>query len=157
MSAGDTLNIVKGRRARPSRPVEGGADVSDELKFTEPMDAENYKEALGNMSPEEIQKASKAVDELLDSNFIEEYFSDEAKLEQARLDMLKNLDKYDQAMPGFKDQARDIASDPVKWRNAMETAKNQMMQLKKQRDEIRAKQGGAPPQQPPAAADDDDE
>lgn len=108
------------------------------------------------MSPEEVQKASKAVDELLDSNFIEEYFSDEAKLEQARLDMLKNLDKYDQAMPGFKEQAREIASDPVKWKNAMETAKNQMLQLKKQRDDIRAKQGGSAPQQPPAAEDDDE-
>lgn len=147
---------MKGRRARPTRPAESGADLADDLKFTDNMDAEKYKEALGNMSPEEVQKASKAVDELLDSNFIEEYFSDEAKLEQARLDMLKNLDKYDQAMPGFKEQAREIASDPVKWKNAMETAKNQMLQLKKQRDDIRAKQGGSAPQQPPAAEDDDE-
>jgi hypothetical protein len=101
------------------------------------------------------------MDELLDSNFIDEYFADEEKLETARLDMLKNLDKYDQAMPGFKEQAREIASDPVKWRDAMNAAKNQMVDLKKQRDMMKAKGQGQgvdkPAEQAAAPSDDDDD
>lgn len=154
VSAGDTLNIVKGRRARPSRPAEG-ADVSnamEDMKFPEGMDAEKYKEAMGNLSPEDVQKASQAMDQLLDSEFIESYFSDEEKLEQARLDMLANLDKYDQAMPGFREQAQAMASDPVKWREAMENAKKQMMQLKEQRDQMRKNKGQQPPSAPPSNA-----
>jgi hypothetical protein len=145
VSAGDTLNIVKGRRARPNRASTGDDESlmeMDGLKIPDGMDAESYKKALGNMTPEEVQKATKAMDELLDSDVIDQYFADEDKLEMARLDMLKNIDKYEQAMPGFKQQALEMCSDPIKWRTAMEQAKNQMVEMKKQRDSMRSQSGG---------------
>lgn len=48
-------------------------------------------------------------------------------------------------MPGFKEQAREIASSPEKWREAMMQAKNQISNLRKQRDSMRAMQGGGGP------------
>ena len=48
--------------------------------------------------------------------------------------MLANLDQYDQMMPGFKEQAKEIASSPEKWKEAMLQAKEQITNLKKQRD-----------------------
>ncbi len=86
-------------------------------------------------SKEQMEKAMQQMDTLLDSNFVEDYFSDDEKLEKARLNMLENLDQYgkiyclflplltsltsfqrsDNAMPGFKEQAREIASSPEKW------------------------------------------
>ena len=45
-------------------------------------------------------------------------------------------------MPGFKEQAREIASSPEKWKEAMMQAKNQITNLRKQRDAMRAMGGG---------------
>ena len=45
-------------------------------------------------SEEQIEKAMQQMDNLLDSNFVDEYFSDDEKLEKARLNMLENLDQY---------------------------------------------------------------
>ena len=58
------------------------------------------EDALKNMNPEDIKAAMQSMDKMLDSNIIEEYFSDEQKLETARLQMLNNLDQYEQMMPG---------------------------------------------------------
>lgn len=108
---------------------------------------------MSNLSPEELKRASQAMDEMLDNDKLEAYFEDDEKLEAARLDMLKNLDKYEQAMPGFRAQAEAIASDPVLWKESMTKARMQMKELKKQRDAMRAaqqqQQGKKPsPQQP---------
>ena len=43
---------------------------------------------------------------------------------------------------GFKEQAREIASDPVKWREAMESARDQIIKMKAQRDTMRRGGGG---------------
>jgi len=53
------------------------------------------------MNPEDIKAAMQSMDKMLDSNIIEDYFSDEQKLEKARLEMLNNLDQYEQMMPGI--------------------------------------------------------
>ena len=45
-------------------------------------------------SKDQMEKAMQQMDNLLDSNFVEEYFSDTEKLEKARLNMLENLDSY---------------------------------------------------------------
>ena len=44
-------------------------------------------------------------------------------------------------MPGFKEQAKEIASSPERWREAMLQAKEQITTLKKQRDSMRAAAG----------------
>jgi hypothetical protein len=96
-------------------------------------------------NPEEVQKAMQQMDQLLDSDFVDEYFSDDEKLEKARLDMLEKLDQYEQMMPGFKAQAQEIASSPEKWKEAMSQAKQQIVTMKRARDEARSKGGKAQP------------
>jgi len=44
-------------------------------------------------------------------------------------------------MPGFKEQASHVVSDPEKWKEAMLKAKEQIMKLKKERDQRRAAGG----------------
>lgn len=46
-------------------------------------------------------------------------------------------------MPGFKEQASHVVSDPEKWKDAMLKAKEQIMKLKKERDQRRASGGDA--------------
>lgn len=104
--------------------------------------AEDLKK-LGD-DPEQMKEAMAAMDQLLDNNYFEEYFADEDKLEKARQQMLGNLDQYEQMMPGFKEQAKEIASSPEKWKEAMMQAKEQIITLKKQRDQMRAGGGGFP-------------
>jgi Ubiquitin family len=140
---GDVLNVVKGsRKARTARTVSD-ADIpapggSDKLNA---VDREGLQKAMAQASPEDIQNTMAAMDKLLDSDFIDEYFGDDERLENARIQMLQNVDQYDQMMPGFKDQAREIASDPEKWKEAMQNAREQILQLKAQRDKMRGGQG----------------
>lgn len=101
------------------------------------MSEEEIKKAMENVDPAEMQKAMKAMDEILDSDFVEEYFADEDRLENARQQMLSNLDQYEQMMPGFKEQAAEIASSPEKWKEAMNQAREQIANLKEQRDKMR--------------------
>jgi hypothetical protein len=68
------------------------------------MGEEELKKAMENVNPEEMQKAMQAMDEILDSDFVDEYFADDERLENARQQMLSNLDQYDDMMPGFKEQ-----------------------------------------------------
>lgn len=74
------------------------------------------------------------MDGILDGNFVDEYFADEERLENARIQMIQNIDQYDKMMPGFKEQALEIASSPEKWREAMLQARDQIQKLKEQRD-----------------------
>ena len=53
--------------------------------------------------------------------------------------MLNNLDQYEQMMPGFKEQTRPIVSDPEKWKKAMMEARDQISNLRAQRDLLRQK------------------
>jgi uncharacterized ubiquitin-like protein YukD len=146
VAAGDVLMVVKGRKQRAAKmdlmedeAMSNGMSMGSE----DPMDmnSDAYKEAMKNANPEDIQKAMKAMDNLLDSNFVDEYFSDDERLENARLQMLANVDQYEGQMPGFKEQALAIAQDPVKWKEAMLQAKEQISKLKEQRDAMRSAKG----------------
>ena len=149
VAAGDVLMVVKGRKQRAVIPdsMDGGSMTSEAATGFEnsmDMNSDAYKEAMKNANPEDIQKAMKAMDNLLDSNFVDEYFSDDERLENARLQMLANVDQYENQMPGFKEQALAIAQDPVKWREAMLQAKEQISKLKEQRDAMRSAKGESP-------------
>ena len=150
------LNVVKGKRQR-MKPIsdfdiaemEGGVDSPGRAAAGEGgspfagmggMDQESMRKAMENMKPEDIQKAMQQIDQLLDNNFVEEYFSDEDRLEKARIEMLNNLDEYEKQMPGFKAQTEPIVSDPEKWKNAMMEARDQINNLRAQRDLLKAKQ-----------------
>jgi uncharacterized ubiquitin-like protein YukD len=149
VAAGDVLMVVKGRKQRAVKPdsADGesmGGAVSAGFEDSMDMNSDAYKEAMKNANPEDIQKAMKAMDNLLDSNFVDDYFSDDERLENARLQMLANVDQYENQMPGFKEQALAIAQDPVKWREAMLQAKEQISKLKEQRDAMRSAKGESP-------------
>lgn len=128
IAAGEVLNVVKGRKvAKVSSPEEVNSFGKD------PQQPGELDGQMPNFSPEDMQKAQETMDGLLDSNFIEEYFTNEEKLEKSRLQLLENIDKYEKMMPGFKDQALEIASDPQKWKEAMLAAKEQMLKLRDKR------------------------
>lgn len=152
VAAGDVLMVVKGRKQRAAK-LESMEDAMTSngvaTGFEDSLDSDAYREAMKNANPEDIQKAMKAMDNLLDSNFVDDYFSDDERLESARLQMLENVDQYENQMPGFREQALAIAQDPVKWKEAMLQAKEQITKLKAQRDAMR----GATAQSPAAAAE----
>jgi hypothetical protein len=140
ISLGEVLNVVKGRKARVSTPEQ----MSKLDKTFPAKDDEENKESqtgpginLDDQSPENMENLKQSMERMLDSNFIEEYFSDEAKIEAARVNLLNNLDKYEKAIPGFKDQVQDIATDPEKWKEAMNNAKKQMLELRAKREELK--------------------
>lgn len=152
ISAGDVLNVVKGRKQRAAEEAVGAdGGVSTTKSATGGLGSVPSMADLQSMSaeamknPEEVQKAMQQMDQLLDSDFVDEYFSDDEKLEKARLDMLEKLDQYEQMMPGFKAQAQEIASSPEKWKEAMSQAKQQIVTMKRARDEARSKGGKAQP------------
>jgi uncharacterized ubiquitin-like protein YukD len=130
ISAGDVLNIVK---KRIQRNVASTDDVVGSKRF----DPNAFK-APEN---EELQKAMQQLDTLLDSDIVEEYFGDDEKLEKSRIQMLENIDQYEKMMPGFRAQAEEIASDPAKWKEAMNAAKEQIIMLKQKREAMRNSTG----------------
>ena len=103
----DILMIVKGKRSRSKQEIESDSQSMnvDSLMGSDKMPS----------SPADMQNAMKAMDNLLDSNFVDEYFKDDETLENARKQMLENLDQYEKMMPGFKNQAMEIVSSPEKW------------------------------------------
>lgn len=134
---GDVLNVLKGRKVKAPRaqlpksldsfsadslPKGGMPDMSSGMAAAEDM--------IKNMDPEKIKQAMQAMERLLDSDAIDQYFGDDEKIEQARLQMLASADEYEKMMPGFKAQAEEVASDPQKWREAMLQAKEQILKLK---------------------------
>lgn len=101
VAMGDVLMVVKGRKQRAVKsevPEETG--MATGLEGSMDLNSDAYKEAMKNANPEDIQKAMKAMDNLLDSDFVDEYFSDDERLENARLQMLQNVDQYEGQMPG---------------------------------------------------------
>lgn len=149
VSSGDVLMVVKGRKARPKVEEENEQSANDELTTSSGSqdDAVNpfakMPQGAGDM-----ESAMKQMDTLLDSTVFDEYFKDDESLEKARMQLLENLDQYEKAMPGFKTQAQEIASDPEKWRAAMTKARDQIALLRQQREQFRA---GQPKTTPPAA------
>lgn len=140
ITTGDVLNVLKGKKARVSKPEEVESSLSSP-SFGNNLSAADFngEDPLKNMDPEQMKKTMQAMDNMLDqAHVIDQYFEDEDKLEKARLDMLNNLDQYEQMMPGFKEQAKEIASDPVKWRAAMSSARDQIKKLRSQRDAMRS-------------------
>jgi len=107
---------------------------------------------MENVSPEDLKKTMAAMDNLLDSNYLDEYFSNDEQLEKSRQQILSNLDQYESMMPGFKDQMKDIVGDPEKWKEAMTQARSQLTKLKSQRDEMR-KTGQQTDTQPTSTSD----
>jgi uncharacterized ubiquitin-like protein YukD len=164
ITKGDVLNVVKGRKPSasvPSPAVAKPVKTPDEVKASLTPNPSNTPAAtsqssssslpatassnpldMPNFSEEDYKKAQETMNGLLDSNFIEEFFSDEEKLEKSRVALLQNLDKYETMMPGFKQQAEEIASDPVKWKEAMMSAREQMVKLKEKRNNLKG--SGAP-------------
>jgi hypothetical protein len=144
IAPGDVLNVLKGRKAKaPKAQLPKEMDSYSSLAPKTPESAAGMtgmspEDMMKNMDPEKIKQSMQAMERLLDSDVIEQYFGDDEKIEQARLQMLASADEYEKMMPGFKEQAKEVASDPEKWRNAMNAAKQQILQLKQLRDAQKA-------------------
>ena len=153
ISAGDVLMVVKGKKQRQATQAGTLDDIpavasSSSMSSSAPAMGGGLPSFPGmpnmdNINPEDMQNAMKQMDALLDSNFIEEYFGSDEKLEAARQQMAGNLDQYEQMMPGFREQAGHIISDPEQWRDAMYKAKEQILKLKAQRDMPKGASKGA--------------
>ena len=113
---GDVLNVVKGRK---QRSVLTPDEVDESLMGTGSMAADPAPSSggggggmmgmggmggMGGMpseadlkklaeNPEQMKEAMAAMDQLLDNDYFDEYFADEDKLENARQQMLGNLDQ----------------------------------------------------------------
>lgn len=117
------------------------------------MSMEEQKRVLEQMDPEQLEQlrqmqeqTMQRIDAILDQD-LDEMFGDEDKLEEMRQQMLQNVERLPDT-PGaeqMKQQALEMASDPQKWREAMQAAKEQLMKLKEQRD---AQRSGRPPSDP---------
>lgn len=102
ISSGDVLMVVKGKKQRAAMPVQdnNGSGIQGRVPRQAAgggmggmggMGFPGGMPSMDSMSPEDVQQAMKAMDKLLDSEFVEEYFADEERLEVARQNMLKNL------------------------------------------------------------------
>jgi hypothetical protein len=109
---GDVLNVVKGRK---QRSVLTPDEVDESLMGTGSMATDPAPSSgggggmmgmggMGGMpseadlkklaeNPEQMKEAMAAMDQLLDNDYFDEYFADEDKLENARQQMLGNLDQ----------------------------------------------------------------
>jgi len=151
VASGDVLMVVKGRRARPKvEESEQVADNNDLATSGSSQDDAVNPFAKMPQGAGDMESAMKQMDTLLDSTVFDEYFKDDESLEKARLQLLDNLDQYEKAMPGFKNQAQEIATDPEKWRAAMTKARDQITLLRQQREQFRA--GQTSPKTPPPAS-----
>jgi hypothetical protein len=99
--------VLKGRKPRAASQPEGleNLDLSPEDSGSAASAAGGFSGGMPGMpdfggsggqmpSKDQMEKAMQQMDGLLDSNFVEEYFSDTEKLEKARLNMLENLESY---------------------------------------------------------------
>jgi hypothetical protein len=109
-------------RPSPSAVNDGGDSSPDANQASAPEGGEQQVQAM--------------MERMLEPGFLEEFFSDEAKLEKARQDILASADQYERLIPGFKEQAQEMASSPQKWKESMLRAKEQLLQ---QRDILKQK------------------
>lgn len=129
VSAGEVLNVVKGRKAfKPAASMTSSSSADDMLSGGKSTDDDMMKNL--KMDPDQMKQMQQKIEQALDSEEMLTYFDDEEKMEQSRLETLANIDKYEKMMPGFSDKVREMAEDPVKWKEAMAQAKQQIMQLK---------------------------
>lgn len=153
IESGDVLMVVKGKKARPSATLnsldESSSQDSNEVASTGTRSPDLMSRFSGGMpgmpnmdqmNPEDLQNAMQAMEKMLDSDLIDEYFGSDEKLELARQQMLKNMDQYDSMMPGFKEQAGEMVTDPEKWKEAMTKVKEQIVKLKEQRSKMKGTQ-----------------
>ncbi len=121
ITTGDILNVVKGRKRQANFAEQDAATAKSGLE-------DELQPNAGNAAKD---AAMNNINVILDD--IEGHFSPE-KLESSRLQLLQNMDQYEKMMPGFRAQAEAIATDPVKWQEAMMKAKESMLKLKEMRD-----------------------
>jgi hypothetical protein len=134
VNEGDVLTVLKGRKlSMPPKSVSLKPSKS-KLKFDRWSNLlkEEHSDILQDVAENfDLNQALKSVESMVDSNLLDEYFTDDSKLELARLQLLENLDKYEEMIPGFKDQTQDIVMDALKWKQAMTSAKDQIKSLRK--------------------------
>lgn len=149
VSAGDILNVVKGRKPRQVNFAETASSASSKPAAAKaaprssaaasgvaaaPSSSAPPANPFGGADSAATQaEAMKNMNKFLDSD-LDAYFGDTEQLEKARLQMLENIEEYEKMMPGFRAQAEAIATDPQKWQEAMQKAKESMLKLKAMRD-----------------------
>ncbi|RYG68481.1 hypothetical protein EON64_05080 [archaeon] len=133
VSAGDVLNVVKGRRQKQPNFAEASKVATNTDKAADSVTEDSFlDEVPAKMNQKRMQEAAQAqMNEMLDD--LDNYFAPE-KLEEQRMQLLEKLDEYEKMVPGFRAQAEAIAKDPETWRVAMMKAKEQMLKLKEMRD-----------------------
>jgi hypothetical protein len=137
IDAGDVLNVLKGRKARAPNPnlssfspsTNSAEKISESLPDTKNNNFGSLDD-LKHFNPEQIKQSMMAMEKMLDSGLIEEYFGNNEKIESARVQLLASAEQYDKMMPGFKAQITETAADPVVWRETMLKAKDQLLKLK---------------------------
>lgn len=140
VSNGDVLNVLKGRKL-PHKPSAFKAPPTSKAPASKGMSG-GFPSIPGfglpsGVSEEQMKESMARMEEIIDSGFFDEFFSDPEKLEGARKNMLKNLDTYEKMIPGFRASVEDLVSTPEKWQKAMTEAKLQMEKFKELK-----KQGG---------------
>jgi len=92
VSAGDTLNIVKGNRRRSESKTVDDLDgiSSDNGDIASGFDSESLAKGIEGIDPSQLEQARQQMGEMLDSDFIDQYFSDETKLVNL-ISILKDL------------------------------------------------------------------
>jgi hypothetical protein len=150
ISAGEVLNVVKGRRAAPSSmasrsSVTSSADSLSSGSLSDlrgDMDVNSSdkspEDILKDMNPQQLEDARRKMDAFLESDDFLKQFDDEEALEKQRQEMLGNMERYEKMMPGWSAQVSEIVSDPEKWKQAMANAKEQLMQLRETRRQQRS-------------------
>jgi hypothetical protein len=124
---GSILNVLKGRKLSTSHHMPKAS-----VKPTKNQSKETPGDVFSGINREDMKQTMAQLDAIMDSGFLEELFADEEKLENARQQLLLNIDKYDSMIPGFRSNYEKIASDPVLWKETMHEAMNQMMKFRKQ-------------------------
>lgn len=158
ISNGDVLNVLKGRKIKPPtipralkpKQASSSSNIPTTNPFESAMNQEQIQEELRKIDPAQLQKAMKAMETLLDSPEMDSFFNDDEKIEQSRLDMLNNLDKFQNAPGASAEMAmrmKEMAEDPKKWKDAMKGARAQIATLRQQRAAAAASKARQQPQQ----------
>jgi hypothetical protein len=152
ISAGEVLNVVKGRRAAPSpmtsrSSVTSSTDVlsasslsglGGDMDVDSSSSNKSPEDILKDMDPQQLEDARRKMDAFIESDDFLKQFDDEEALEKQRQEMLDNMERYEKMMPGWSAQVSEIVSDPEKWKQAMANAKAQLMQLRESRRQQRS-------------------
>lgn len=160
IAPGDVLNVLKGRKVKAPKAKTADMAAFDATKSSAPQvaksafdsDSAAAEKMFKNVDPEKLKQSVAAMEQMLNSDAMEQFFNDEAKIEEARLQMLEKADEYETMMPGFKKQIMSIATDRKKWNEAMNNTKQQIQKIKEMRKNSSAG-GSASPFVPPPKPD----